>query len=211
MPWSPSTFQCLKVSAILFDSLGEHQPRIFPSNMMTTLSLVAAEDASVAPSSATRRGTFDVSIPWVMSLHLCAKWFRRPQGEPSGVCTGHRNPQDSGRSFRTVVVLSCAKKLPRCTMRKWLINRRKLSFSATTVKPDVCCKSKPEGLCRFPVDMKYSNALPMFSLVLRKMAPGKSFLNEGEANEVAGLRLKYSRRAPRSETVSSSSNRSFSI
>ena len=37
-------------------------------------------------------------------LQLCARWFNSPQGEPSGVCTGHKNPHVSGRSFRTVVV-----------------------------------------------------------------------------------------------------------
>ena len=37
------------------------------------------------------------------------KWLRRPQGDPSGVCTGHRKPQDSGSSLRTVVVRSWAK------------------------------------------------------------------------------------------------------
>ena len=37
------------------------------------------------------------------------KWLRRPQGEPSGVCTGHKKPQDSGSSLRTVVVRSSAK------------------------------------------------------------------------------------------------------
>ena len=37
------------------------------------------------------------------------KWFSRPHGEPSGVCTGHRKPHDSGSSFRTVVVRIWAK------------------------------------------------------------------------------------------------------
>ena len=30
-----------------------------------------------------------------------ARWLSRPQGEPSGVCTGHMKPQDSGSSLRT--------------------------------------------------------------------------------------------------------------
>jgi hypothetical protein len=47
------------------------------------------------------------------TAHMAVKWLRRPQGDPSGVCTGHRKPQDSGSSFRTVVVLSCAKYAPR--------------------------------------------------------------------------------------------------
>ena len=51
-------------------------------------------------------------------------WFSSPQGEPSGVCTGHRKPHDSGSSLRTVVVRSCAKYAPRCTDRKWDIYLR---------------------------------------------------------------------------------------
>ena len=35
---------------------------------------------------------------------LCARWFKWPQGAPSGVCTGQRKPQVSGSSLRTVVV-----------------------------------------------------------------------------------------------------------
>ena len=50
--------------------------------------------------------------------HAAARCMRRPHGDPSGVCTGHRNPQLSGKSLRTVVVLSSAKYAPRCTERK---------------------------------------------------------------------------------------------
>lgn len=39
-------------------------------------------------------------------------------GAPSGVCTGHRKPHDSGSSLRTVVVLSCAKYAPLWIARK---------------------------------------------------------------------------------------------
>mmetsp|Transcript_23747 Transcript_23747/g.70492 ORF Transcript_23747/g.70492 Transcript_23747/m.70492 type:complete len:225 (+) Transcript_23747:1365-2039(+) len=49
------------------------------------------------------------SGPCVMILQAAAKWLRRPQGLPSGVCTGHMKPQDSGSSLRTVVVRSSAK------------------------------------------------------------------------------------------------------
>jgi len=31
-------------------------------------------------------------------------WFNRPQGPPSGVCTGQINPHYSGNNFLTVVV-----------------------------------------------------------------------------------------------------------
>lgn len=46
------------------------------------------------------------------------RWLSRPQGDPSGVCTGHMNPHDSGRSFLTAVVRSSAKYAPRWIDRK---------------------------------------------------------------------------------------------
>jgi len=33
--------------------------------------------------------------------HAAARWFSKPQGEPSGVCTGHMKPQESGSNLRT--------------------------------------------------------------------------------------------------------------
>lgn len=72
-----------------------------------------------------------------------AKWFSRPHGEPSGVCTGHMKPQDSGSSLRTAVVRSVAKYAPRCTERKWLMYRNQFSFSATTCAARV----RVRGVC----------------------------------------------------------------
>jgi hypothetical protein len=46
---------------------------------------------------------------WVTTLQAAVKWLSRPQGEPSGVWTGHRKPQDSGSNLRTVVVRNSAK------------------------------------------------------------------------------------------------------
>lgn len=37
--------------------------------------------------------TDDTLLGVVVILHLCAKWFSKPQGEPSGVWTGHKNPE----------------------------------------------------------------------------------------------------------------------
>mmetsp|Transcript_4662 Transcript_4662/g.13608 ORF Transcript_4662/g.13608 Transcript_4662/m.13608 type:complete len:279 (-) Transcript_4662:1789-2625(-) len=62
-----------------------------------------------------------------------ARWFSRPQGEPSGVCTGQRKPHVSGSSLRTVVVFISAKYWPRCTDAKWELHRNWLSLSATIV------------------------------------------------------------------------------
>ena len=70
------------------------------------------------------------------------------------------------------------------------MNLKKLSFSATTVKPDVCCRSKPEGLWRLPVDKKYSSAFPRFSFVFRKMAMGKSLAKVGDVKDTVGFRLR---------------------
>ncbi len=36
-------------------------------------------------------------------------WLSSPQGAPSGVCTGHVKPQDSGSNFLTVVVFISVK------------------------------------------------------------------------------------------------------
>ena len=48
---------------------------------------------------------FSVSVgpsgPWVTMRHAAVKWLRRPQGDPSGVWTGQKKPQDSGSSLRT--------------------------------------------------------------------------------------------------------------
>ena len=47
--------------------------------------------ALASPSSATD----------TTSSQGAARWFKRPHGDPSGVCTGHMKPQESGRSLRT--------------------------------------------------------------------------------------------------------------
>lgn len=44
------------------------------------------------------KGTQDIDI-----------WFKRPQGPPSGVCTGHTKPHYSGNNFLTVVVFISVK------------------------------------------------------------------------------------------------------
>jgi hypothetical protein len=50
------------------------------------------------------------------AVAFSAKWFSRPQGAPSGVCTGQTKPHDSGSSLRTVVVFMVVKNCPRCTL-----------------------------------------------------------------------------------------------
>mmetsp|Transcript_20720 Transcript_20720/g.61814 ORF Transcript_20720/g.61814 Transcript_20720/m.61814 type:complete len:99 (+) Transcript_20720:2521-2817(+) len=40
---------------------------------------------------------------------LVARCDNNPHGAPSGVCAGQRNPQESGRSFRTLVVFIVVK------------------------------------------------------------------------------------------------------
>jgi hypothetical protein len=41
-----------------------------------------------------------------------------------------------------------------------------LSFSATMVYPEVCCKSSPDGETRLPVARKYASLDPTSQLVL---------------------------------------------
>lgn len=48
----------------------------------------------------------------ILRVFVAYKWLRRPQGDPSGVCTGQRNPHDSGNSFLTAVVFMVVKNCP---------------------------------------------------------------------------------------------------
>lgn len=43
--------------------------------------------------------------------------------------------------------------------------RCQLSFSATMVNPEVCCRSRPEGETRLPVAKKFDIFEPMSKLV----------------------------------------------
>ncbi len=54
----------------------------------------------------------------VTTRQAAVRCSSRPQGEPSGVCTGHMKPQESGSSLRTAVVRSSAKYAPRWMQRK---------------------------------------------------------------------------------------------
>jgi hypothetical protein len=49
--------------------------------------------------------------------------------------------------------------------RKWLMYRSQLSFSATIVNPEACCKSNPVGETRLPVARKLDIFEPMSKLV----------------------------------------------
>eukprot|EP00968_Pinguiococcus_pyrenoidosus_P019711 scaffold2177_cov272-Pinguiococcus_pyrenoidosus.AAC.4 len=91
---------------------------------------------------------------------VAAMWFSKPHGVPSGVCTGHRKPHDSGSSLRTVVVFIVVKNCPRCTLRKCDRYRRKFSRSATIVKPLTCMRSSPVELITFPVLSMVATLVP---------------------------------------------------
>jgi len=54
----------------------------------------------------------------VATRQAAVRCSSRPHGEPSGVCTGHMKPQESGSSLRTAVVRSSAKYAPRWMQRK---------------------------------------------------------------------------------------------
>mmetsp|Transcript_70617 Transcript_70617/g.216407 ORF Transcript_70617/g.216407 Transcript_70617/m.216407 type:complete len:239 (-) Transcript_70617:1206-1922(-) len=114
------------------------------SQMMAPMLLRTWAMAAPAPSSGRR----------VTMRHFAERWFKRPHGEPSGVCTGQRNPQVSGSNFRTVVVFISAKYCPRWIAAKCELNRAWLSLSATMVYPDDCIRSKPLREFKLPVAMK---------------------------------------------------------
>lgn len=90
-------------------------------------------------------------------------WFSSPHGEPSGVCTGHMNPQASGSNFLTVVVFISVKYYPLCILLKWDKYLWLLSLSATIVKPAVYCKSKLVLEIKLPVARKCSIFFPMLT------------------------------------------------
>ena len=103
---------------------------------------VAPKGSSTAPAparvGASAASTSDRSDACCTTEQLRERWLSSPQGEPSGVCTGHKKPHESGSSLRTVVVRSWVKKAPRWMERKCEMYRQKLSLSATMVKPAVC-------------------------------------------------------------------------
>jgi len=96
-----------------------------------------------------------------IGAHDRVMWLRRPQGDPSGVCTGQMYPHASGRSLRTVVVFISVKYCPLWMLLKWERYLVKLSLSATIVKPAVCCRSSYDLVTRFPVARKCSSFFPM--------------------------------------------------
>lgn len=67
-----------------------------PSNW---IHVVADEGRDAVAGEVTPRETSvfrieDVSEIAVVIRHLCVRWFKRPQGLPSGVCTGHKKPTE---------------------------------------------------------------------------------------------------------------------
>jgi len=51
---------------------------------------VAGEET---PSDARTFRTEETLLAVVVIMHLCARWLSNPQGEPSGVWTGHKKPR----------------------------------------------------------------------------------------------------------------------
>lgn len=78
----------------------------------------SAELLTHSPREQSRAGREMVDSVCDTISQLAVMWFMSPHGSPSGVWTGHRKPQDSGSSLRTVVVLILAKAAPLCTQRK---------------------------------------------------------------------------------------------
>mmetsp|Transcript_1404 Transcript_1404/g.4174 ORF Transcript_1404/g.4174 Transcript_1404/m.4174 type:complete len:227 (+) Transcript_1404:1646-2326(+) len=95
-------------------------PTTLPSAMMGPMvpmrgsPMKLSVDAGNAPSSATSDSIASPSAAVSSETKADAvKWFNRPHGAPSGVCTGHMKPQASGRSFLTEVVFTSLKNWPR--------------------------------------------------------------------------------------------------
>ena len=88
-------------------------------------------------------------------------WLRRPQGAPSGVCTGQMYPQASGKSFLTVVVFISVKYCPLWMLLKCDRYLVKFNLSATIVNPAVYYRSSWDLVTKFPVAKKFSNFFPM--------------------------------------------------
>ncbi|KAJ6261125.1 LOW QUALITY PROTEIN: hypothetical protein Dda_3790 [Drechslerella dactyloides] len=67
-------------------SLGEHQPSIFPSSWTARVASAGTGNilAEWTPSVNTSGPMWLQSNVVVATLHLCARWFSKPQGEPSG-------------------------------------------------------------------------------------------------------------------------------
>lgn len=98
---------------------------------------------------------------FVNGQQLIVIWFKRPHGAPSGVCTGHKNPQLYGSNFLTVVVFIYAKYAPLCIDRKCDKNLMLLSLSAMTANPLSCIRSKPVLDFKVPVAKKNYICFPM--------------------------------------------------
>jgi len=93
--------------------------------------------------------------------HYIAMWLSSPHGPPSGVCTGHTNPHDSGSNLRTVVVFISVKKAPRCNDLKCDKNLILFNLSAITVNPDYYIRSSPVSDLKLPVAKKFSSFSPI--------------------------------------------------
>mmetsp|Transcript_2477 Transcript_2477/g.7413 ORF Transcript_2477/g.7413 Transcript_2477/m.7413 type:complete len:239 (-) Transcript_2477:528-1244(-) len=144
-PRVPSTLHCRRTASRCFSRPGSTWPRGQPSSTTQTclprtkrrsgqLRLLGSMSSTPRPaSSRTTASEASGGAPLTTARAVPARWFSRPQGEPSGVCTGQRKPQVSGRSLRTVVVFICAKYCPRCTAAKCELKRAWFSLSATTV------------------------------------------------------------------------------
>jgi hypothetical protein len=88
------------VEGVGMEGVGEN--RINSSPSCPTLSLRGHSlNSFPLTCTSTASASSGPSGPWVTMRQAAVKWLSSPQGEPSGVWTGQKKPQDSGRSFRT--------------------------------------------------------------------------------------------------------------
>lgn len=94
-------------------------------------------------------------------LHPRLRWFNNPHKLPSGVCTGHINPHESGNNFLTDVVFISTKYAPLWIDLKWDQNLILFNLSAIIDNPLFYIKSKPVFDFKFPVDKRDSILVPI--------------------------------------------------
>mmetsp|Transcript_110306 Transcript_110306/g.296035 ORF Transcript_110306/g.296035 Transcript_110306/m.296035 type:complete len:283 (-) Transcript_110306:318-1166(-) len=166
MPPDPETFRVRSLSSARLSFAVSILPRGQPSSMTQQnwpcgytegLRLLDGSGVSMPRPASTAPTALVASsgAGLTTALHMCAMWFSRPQGVPSGVCTGHRKPHVSGSSLRTVVVFISVKYCPRWMAAKCELYRAWFSLSATTVYPDFCMRSKPFRELILPVAKKF--------------------------------------------------------
>lgn len=97
--WRPSVFHIRRFFASCLASDGGAHPITLPSNWTQRFSrpFISHAKDCVMPWDTSSCGMWETVRGDVTMRHVLLKWFSRPQGEPSGVWTGQRNPKTMGQ------------------------------------------------------------------------------------------------------------------